>query len=538
MQSIPDLTSGIVFIIALLFISRLNRKIRIKEEGEESECRHLNKGIKSNEGFPCISACIFKNKYICPVKSKDILVTKIKFGTDGWRAIIADEYTVENVARVSLATAEWVKKNFDDPSIVIGHDCRFQGELFVETAVKVFVSQGVAVKMAKGFISTPMISLAAVKKNCSLGVVITASHNPPSYNGFKLKSHHGGPLSPDKVQEVEDMIKDVVESDWKSISLAASPLVEVVDLETEYVDHVRANFDIKAIADSGLNLVYDAMYGAGQNVLKRILPDIQFLHCEHNPSFNGVAPEPIAKNLQELERYIKDDGTIDCALATDGDADRIGLYNGKGEFVDSHHIILLLIHYLAKYKGLTGKIATAFSTTPRVGKMAEHYGFPSEVVKIGFKYIAGIMIEEDVLVGGEESGGIAVKGHIPERDGIWMGLIIWEFMAKSGKTLDQLIDEVYEIVGSFKFERSDLHITEELKQRIIRNCEENNYHSFGQYTVKEVQTIDGFKYFFDDERWVMIRPSGTEPVLRVYAEAPTLEEARVILKATEQEICN
>ncbi len=465
------------------------------------------------------------------------MATKIKFGTDGWRAIIADEYTVENVARVSYATAEWVKKNFDNPRIVIGHDCRFQGELFVETAVKVFVSQGVEVKMAKGFISTPMISLAAVKKDCSVGVVITASHNPPSYNGFKLKSHLGGPLSPVKVQEIEDKIQDDIQGEWKSVSLE-NALVEIVDLETEYVDHVKANFDIAAIANSGLNLVYDAMFGAGQNVMKRILPDIQFLHAEHNPSFKGVAPEPIAKNLQELEQYIKEKGNIDCALATDGDADRIGLYNGKGEFVDSHHIILLLIHYLAKYKGLSGKIATAFSTTPRVGKMAAHYNFPSEVVKIGFKYIAEIMVNEDVLVGGEESGGIAVKGHIPERDGIWMGLIIWEFMAKSGKTLDELIEEVYEIVGSFKFERSDLHITEALKQSIINNCQSNNYTAFGKYTIKEVQTIDGYKYFFDDERWVMIRPSGTEPVLRVYAEAPTLEEARVILSETEKTICN
>lgn len=464
------------------------------------------------------------------------MVTKIKFGTDGWRAIIADEYTVENVARVSFATAQWVKKNFDNPSIVIGHDCRFQGEFFVETAVKVFVSQGVAVKMAKGFISTPMISLAAVKKNCSLGVVITASHNPPTYNGFKLKSHLGGPLSPAKVQEIEDIIQDTISADWRAISMD-NPLIQVVDLETEYVDHVKANFDIEAIEKSGLNLVYDAMFGAGQNVLKRILPNITFLHCEHNPSFKGIAPEPIAKNLKELEQFIKDNGTIDCALATDGDADRIGLYNGKGEFVDSHHIILLLIHYLKKYKGMDGKIATAFSTTPRVGKMAAHYGLDSEVVKIGFKYIAEIMVNEDVLVGGEESGGIAVKGHIPERDGIWMGLIIWEFMAKSGKSLFELIDEVYAIVGSFQFERSDLHITEDLKQQIIANCQNNAYSAFGKYNVKEVQTIDGFKYFFDDERWVMIRPSGTEPVLRVYAEAPTLDEARVILKETEKEIC-
>lgn len=461
---------------------------------------------------------------------------KIKFGTDGWRAIIADDYTVDNVARVTKATAEWLKRNYDDPVVVVGHDCRFAGELFVSTVVKVFVSENVKVKMAVGFVSTPMVSLGAVKLNCSLGVVITASHNPPSYNGFKLKSEHGGPLSPDKVQEIEDIIPDEHNVDLKSISLD-NPLVEVVDLETMYVEHAKANFDLKAIENSGLNLVYDAMYGAGQNALRRLLPKTQLLHCEHNPSFHGQAPEPIAKNLKELEAYIKEKGDVDCALATDGDADRIGLYNGKGEFIDSHHIILLLIHYLSKYKGLKGKVATAFSTTPRVQKMADHYGLPSEVVKIGFKYIAGIMVDEDVLVGGEESGGIATKGHIPERDGIWMGLIIWEFMAKSGKSLDDLIDEVYEIVGPFKFERNDLHITEELKKKIIENCMNGVYKNFGKYQVKEVGTIDGFKYFFDDDRWVMIRPSGTEPVLRTYAEAPTLDEVREILKITEETIC-
>jgi len=465
------------------------------------------------------------------------LAKKIKFGTDGWRAIIAEEYTVDNVARVSVATAQWLKDNFENPSVVIGHDCRFAGELFVNTAVKVFVNAGIRVKMSVGFVSTPMVSLGAVKLGCSIGVVITASHNPPSYNGYKLKSHHGGPLSPEKVQEIEDMIPDTHGLDLNVISMD-SDLVEVVDLETMYVDHAKDNFDLKAIEESGLNLVYDAMYGAGQSALKRLLPSATFIHCEHNPSFMGQAPEPIAKNLQELEAYIKEKGDVDCALATDGDADRIGLYNGKGEFVDSHHIILLLIHYLKKYKGMDGKVATAFSTTPRVGKMAEYYGLESEVVKIGFKYIAGIMVEEDVLVGGEESGGIATKGHIPERDGIWMGLIIWEFMAKSGKTLDDLINEVYEIVGSFKFERSDLHITEELKQSIIKNCEDGKFTHFGRYHVREVGKIDGFKFFFDDDRWVMIRPSGTEPVLRTYAEAPTLDEVREILKLTEETICN
>jgi phosphomannomutase len=469
------------------------------------------------------------------------LATKIKFGTDGWRAIIAEDFTVENVARVSFATGEWLKKNYEKPSVVVGHDCRFAGELFMETAVKVFLSQGIHVRMSRGFVSTPMISLAAKQFNCEIGVILTASHNPPSYNGFKLKAYFGGPLAPWHVQEVEDIIPDVCPVNYASVSIdgaIAAGQCEVIDLETRYVKHLEKHFDISAIKNSGLKLAYDAMYGAGQNVLKRILPETQFLHCEHNPSFKGQAPEPIAKNLQELEHFLKERGNIDCALATDGDADRIGLYNGKGEFIDSHHIILLLIHYLCKYKKMTGKVVIAFSVTPRVEKMCAHYGLEVQTTKIGFKEIASIMVEEDVLLGGEESGGIAVKGHIPERDGIWMGMIIWEFMAKSGKTLDELIDEVYEIVGGFKFERNDLHITEELKQRIIANCKADNYKSFGPYTVSELKTIDGFKYFFDDQRWVMIRPSGTEPVLRTYAEAPTLDEVRVILQETEKTICS
>lgn len=465
---------------------------------------------------------------------------KIKFGTDGWRAIIAKEFTVENVARVSEATGLWLQKSYENPTVFVGHDCRFAGELFMETSVKVFLKMGLNVRMSKGFVSTPMVSLAANRFNCQIGVVLTASHNPPSYNGYKLKADFGGPLAPEHVQQVEDLIPDACAIDYSNIDLDAhleGGKLIVDDIETMYVDHVKTNFDLDAIQSSGLKLIYDAMYGAGQRVLPRILPNVDLLHCDYNPSFMGQAPEPIGKNLKELEALMKSNGSFDCALATDGDADRIGMFNGAGEFIDSHHLILLLIHYLVKYKGQSGKVAIAFSVTPRVKKLCDHYGLDVITTKIGFKEIASIMITDDILVGGEESGGIAVKGHIPERDGIWMGLIIWEFMAKSGKTLDELIEEVYQIVNPFKFERSDLHITEELKQSIIANCKAGKYEGFGEYTIRNIETIDGFKFFLDDERWVMIRPSGTEPVLRVYAEAPTLEEVRKILKITEEAIC-
>ncbi len=469
-------------------------------------------------------------------------MTKIKFGTDGWRAIIAQDFTVENVKRVTEATAKWLKKNFKEPSVVVGHDCRFAGELFVETIAKVLGHEGIHVYMAKGFISTPMISLGTLRKKASLGIVITASHNPPSYNGYKLKGHFGGPLLPDKIQEIEDIIPPKSALDTESISLTElvrNKMVEVIDLETMYCDHVKANFDLDAIHKSGLNFAYDAMYGAGQNVIKRLFPEVETLHCDYNPSFMGQAPEPIHKNLLEFSKYIKDaKGDIACGLATDGDADRIGLYDSDGNFVDSHHIILLLIKYLVEQKKMTGKVVTAFSVTPRVLKMCKHFKLEQETVKIGFKHIAAIMTTEDVLLGGEESGGIAVKGHIPERDGIWMGLIIWEFMAKSGKTLKQLIKEVYEITGSFAFERYDLHLKEELKNEIVENCKAGKMKAFGKYKVERMEDTDGWKYFFNNDEWLMIRASGTEPVLRTYAESSSRENAFAILDEAKKVLLN
>ena len=466
-------------------------------------------------------------------------MSKIKFGTDGWRAIIAKEYTVENVARISHATGTWTKNNFENPSITIGHDCRFGGALFTETAVKVFISMGIKVYMSEDFISTPMISLATKNLNASLGVVITASHNPPSYNGYKLKGHYGGPLTSDKVQEVEDLIPDDNTIDLNAISIEEAiknGRVEIVDFEQMYIDAVEASFDLDAIRNAGLNFAYDAMYGAGQSVMKRLFPDMTFLHCEHNPSFHGQAPEPIAKNLVEFSELIQSNGNIAAGLATDGDADRIGLFNSTGEFIDSHHIILLLMQYLHKHKGMNGKVVVAASTTPRVVKLAERWGLNHDTVQIGFKHIAHQMITEDVLIGGEESGGIAIKGHIPERDGIWMGLVIFEYMAKTGKSLEDLISEIYELVGAFKYWRDDLHIDEALKKEIVANCKNGNYSHFGEYKISETDTTDGYKYIFNENEWLMIRPSGTEPVLRCYAESTTLDKAKEILSNCKTQI--
>ena len=466
-------------------------------------------------------------------------MSQIRFGTDGWRAIIAKDFTVENVSRVAYATSEWTLKNFKKPSVVIGHDCRFGGKLFVETAVKVFISKGIKVHLAKSFISTPMISMGVKELNASIGVVITASHNPPEYNGYKLKGHFGGPLSSEKVEEVESLIpsEDKIYLNQVNIDVQIKKgNINIVDLEKMYLDRVKSSFDLEAIKNSGLNFAYDAMYGAGQNVMKKLFPEMTFLHCDYNPSFNDQAPEPIDKNLTEFSELIKTKKNIAAGLATDGDADRIGLYNSKGEFVDSHHIILLLLLYLHKYKKLKGKVVVAASTTPRVVKLAEKWGLDHDTVKVGFKYIAGQMVTEDVLIGGEESGGIAIKGHIPERDGIWMGLVLFEYMATSGKSLEELINEVYELVGEFKYCRDDLHLDEKLKNSIVKKCNNNEFSSFGEFKVIKVDKTDGFKFILKDDQWLMIRPSGTEPVLRCYAESKDLDGAKAILAACKTAI--
>lgn len=442
---------------------------------------------------------------------------KIQFGTDGWRAIIAKDFTVDNVKRVTEATSKWLKNKIANPSIVIGHDCRFAGKLFLEEASKVFIANGIKVYYSDVFVSTPMVSLGTLRKKADLGIVITASHNPPEYSGYKLKGSFGGPLLPEDIADVEKLIVDSI-PDTSNISLENNDAFVNTDLRGMYIDHVKASFDLDAINNSDFRWGYDAMFGAGMAVMNDLFPEIELLHCEPNPGFNGTAPEPILRNLEEFSEFIKVSESINCGLATDGDADRIGLFDSTGNFVDSHHIILLLIHYLVKYKNQKGKVVTAFSTTEKISKLCKHYGLEQTTTKIGFKYITGYILNEDVLLGGEESGGIAIKGHIPERDGIWMGLVIWEFMAKTGKTLEELIEEVYAIVGSFKYDRNDLHITEELKQRVLAKCKEG-ISSFGDYTVKRSEDVDGFKYHFENDQWLLIRASGTEPVLRVYAES-------------------
>jgi phosphomannomutase len=461
-------------------------------------------------------------------------VEKIKFGTDGWRAIIAQDYTVDNVKRVAMATGKWVIEQ-GGKQVVVGHDCRFGGLMFTKTTAAVLASQGIKVLMSKEFVSTPMVSLAVLKTGSKLGVVITASHNPPSYNGFKLKSSFGGPTIPKDIAAVEALIEDIIPSGIQDFEFYESQgLIDYIDMEEMYFKHVEENFDLELIRKSGIKIGYDAMYGAGQRILPRILPNAVLLHCDNNPSFMGQAPEPILKNLTGLSAMVRMSDELSAGLANDGDADRIGMFDEHGEFVDSHQILLLLLHYLAKEKGMSGKVVITFSVTDKMKKLADYFGMEYMVTPIGFKYIAEIMIHEDVIVGGEESGGLAVKGHIPERDGIWIGLTLIEYMARTGKTLSQLVQEVFKITGPFAFDRDDLHISNDQKIKVIKACEAGEYSKLGKRDIIRTEQIDGYKFYLSEEEWVMVRPSGTEPVLRVYAQAPDMIQVRNILDEAQK----
>jgi len=452
---------------------------------------------------------------------------KIKFGTDGWRAIIADEYTIENVLRVAKGTADWMKKK-GMTKAVVGYDTRFGGKLFAESTANLLAGEGLHVYLCHDYASTPMVSLGVSHLKADLGIVITASHNPPSYNGYKLKASYGGPMIPSEVTEIENLIPD------HAVSIqTGNGKIEKVDLESIYEQKVRSSFDIAAIQSTAMPFAYDAMFGAGQRIMKKLFPEAIHLHSDFNPSFHGQAPEPIERNLSELISTVRANPNIKLGIATDGDADRIGMLDEQGNFADSHHLLLLLLYYQHHFKNKKGKVLITFSVTDKVKKLADLFNVDCEVTKIGFKYISEIMLYTPILVAGEESGGIAVAGHIPERDGVWVALVILEFMAKTGKSLTTLINEVYALIGAFKCDRDDLHLNEAKKQAIIKACNERSFDSLGEYKIESIEDMDGYKFLLGYDEWVMVRPSGTEPVLRVYAQAADSAKVRKLLDAAK-----
>jgi phosphomannomutase len=470
-----------------------------------------------------------------PEEQGPTMAQTITFGTDGWRAVIADDFTLENLGRVALATGRYLKKSKKIKNgIVVGYDARFMSREFAEHTAYILGNAGIRVRLADSIVSTPMISLVTKLENAAGGIVITASHNPPRYNGFKIKGDFGGPAHPEMIAKVEKELAKVLKKKKlppgkKNLAqLLDKRIVSYVSMKKTYLDHVAARIDLDMIRSSGLKVLYDVMYGAGQRVLDEVLPDIRQIHNIHNPGFGGTNPEPLAKNLRELMKGTRDGG-YDIGIATDGDADRIGAVDEQGRFVDSQRIFALLLKYLVEQKGMRGDVAKSFSVTQLVDKQCARYGLTLFETPIGFKHICRLMTERDVLIGGEESGGLGVMGHIPERDGIYLGLLLIEMMATRKKSLSALVQELMDDYGNHEFQRIDAHMTENEKTAIMKKYKKG-VKEIGGYPVIGRKDIDGHKFFVKGG-WVLVRASGTEPLVRFYAEGESTEMVDTLLAA-------
>ena len=458
----------------------------------------------------------------------------IKFGTDGWRAVIGDDYTFANLEKVAFATARYFRPhNKVKNGVVIGYDARFMSREFAEKSAEVMANAGIRIKLANSIVTTPMISLLTKLENAAGGIVITASHNPPKYNGFKIKGDFGGPAHPEMIAKVEKELAKVMK--LKKIPQGKHSFAQLVDkgkityisMKQRYLDDLATKIDMESIKHSGIKALYDVMYGAGQGVLETVLPGVKQIHEIYNPSFGGTNPEPLAQNLTELMHRVRAEG-YHVGIATDGDADRIGAVDERGNFVDSHRIFSLLLKYLVEQKGMTGEVVKSFSVTQMVDKQCAKYGLTMHETAIGFKHICRLMTERDVLIGGEESGGLGVKGHIPERDGIFLGLLLCEMMAARRKSLATLVQELMDEFGQHEFKRIDLHVNEKNKAAIIKKYQ-RGVKDIGGYAVIGRKDTDGFKFFVEGG-WVLIRASGTEPLIRFYAEAESAAKVNALLE--------
>ena len=467
----------------------------------------------------------------------------IKFGTDGWRGIIADDFTYDNVRRVAGAIASYVLKN-EDPTtgVVVGYDTRFASQRIAHVASEVLAAAGIPVKLANDYCPTPAISLAVKASGAAGGVVITSSHNPWNWNGVKFKAKFGGSATPSIMKVIEDELGAGAMPDGHTAP------IEEVDLKPAYVRAVCRFADLDLIAKAKFDFAVDSMYGSGRGVLSKIFEERGIRHIairqELNPLFPGINPEPIEPHVALLQETVVSNN-CHAGLATDGDADRIGAVAEDGSFVDSHKIFSVLLRWLLERKKWTGEVVRAFNTTRMVDRIAARYGRKLNETSIGFKHIADLMMEREIVMGGEESGGIGYSRYLPERDGILNCLLLANVMAEEGKPLGQLVADLQREYGPHFYGRRDMHILEEVKQNAIQRARSDGTKRLGNYSVLKKEGLDGIKFFLDAptngkgaEAWVLFRASGTEPLLRVYAEAASPELVNEILASAEAFVNN
>ena len=467
--------------------------------------------------------------------------TVVKFGTDGWRGIIADDFTYANVRVAARAIAHYVIEHEDAAAgVCVGYDTRFGSRSFANVVAKVLAGAGIPVWLADKFTPTPELSFAVRERKAAGGVMITSSHNPAEWNGVKYKASYGGSGSPAIIGSIESYL-------MKPLADAAEPAkIELVDFAPLYVAALEAFIDLKAIKASGYRFLIDTMYGAGHGYIAGIfgragIPFVEF-RSELNPAFPGINPEPILPHIAATQKAVVE-AKCDAGLITDGDADRIGAVDEHGNVVDAHKIYAVLLQWLLERKGWPGDVTRAFNTTKMLDRIAAKHGRKLLEHGIGFKYVVDLMLAQEILIGGEESGGIGISRHLPERDGLLNSLLLANVMADEKKTLGELVAALQAEYGEHQYGRVDMHITEELKQSAIRRAGQG-LRDFAGMKVLRVETLDGIKFFLENaaceglpnaaETWLLLRASGTEPLLRVYCESCSQESVQKVLKAAQE----
>jgi phosphomannomutase len=460
-------------------------------------------------------------------------MAQIKFGTDGWRAVIAEDFTFHNVERVAQATADYWNQNLVEGTgkkAVVGFDRRFLSGQFAHKTAEILSANGFAVMLTSVPTPTPAVSYLVKATGAIGGVMITASHNPPAFNGFKLKSHHGGSAEPAICQAVEALLD---QHPVRSMANGDHFNLSVTDIRPKHYGAIKRLVDFKLIARSKLRFAHDALYGVGagcfEDLLRGTSCKVTTLRGEPDPNFGGINPEPILQNYGQTAAWLKKH-PHDICLVTDGDADRVGAMDGRGNYMTTHNIICLLLHHMSVNRQGKGRVVKALTTTSMVDKMCAAYGLPLVETGVGFKYIAAEMIKGGVLLGAEESGGIAFAGHVPERDGILAGLMLLEMLATERKSVNKLLQDLEKRFGSHRYARIDIHFPLEKRTALIDYCRNNPPSKLLSSPLAEVKSFDGVKFISKDSSWLMIRGSGTEPVLRIYAESPTDDGAKRLLK--------
>jgi phosphomannomutase len=478
----------------------------------------------------------------------------IHFGTDGWRAVISDTFTFHNLRLVSQAIADAVRSNSwnngtfierkpDPNKMIVGYDTRFLSDRYAADVARVLAGNGYKVFLTQADAPTPAISYTVQHTDAIAGIVITASHNAPRYNGIKLKASYGGSALREQCRRVEVYLNDNEERGRGPNLMDYEQARELGLLRRfnplpDYYDHLRTLIDFDAIADNPQRVVVDSMYGSGRGVIKGVLKgtgcEVQEIRGEMNPGFGGVHPEPIGRYLGTLAGAIST-GMGDIGLATDGDADRIGAMDERGNFIDPHKIMALALRYLVEERGWRGPVVRTVSTTRMIDLLATRYDIPVYETPVGFNYIADHMLKEDILIGGEESGGISFRGHIPEGDGILMGLLLVEIVSTSGISLHELVENLLQEFGPAHYRRTDLRLSRPIaKEKMVHRLLEETPPIIGGESISDILSIDGVKYILADDSWLLIRPSGTEPVLRVYAEGRSPEMVEALMAFGEQ----